>query len=161
MNIQKRIWIHLVIIAATVFFSPLAQAENAPGLSRGQLLYAPVYSHIYAGNRQTPLLLTATLSIRNIDPLHAITITRADYYGTKGEILKKYLEQRVALLGPLESTHFVIPHKEKEGGAGANFVVEWTAEKLVNPPLVETIMIGGGSQPASFISRALEILPPH
>jgi len=122
-------------------------------LSKGQTLYVPVYSHIYAGNRELPLLLTVTLSIRNVDPKYPITLTSADYYGTKGEIIKKFTEQSV-ILGPLESTHVIIPQKEKEGGAGANFIVTWKALKAVNPPLVECVMIGAGGQHGiSFTSR--------
>lgn len=134
-------------------FIAMAHATEAVMLSKGQTLYVPVYSHIYAGNRELPLLLTVTLSIRNVDPKYSITLTSADYYGTKGEIIKKFTEQSV-ILGPLESTHVIIPQKEKEGGAGANFIVTWKALKAVNPPLVECVMIGAGGQHGiSFTSR--------
>jgi len=134
-------------------FPSFAHADDALLLSKGQMLYVPVYSHIYAGNRELPLLLTVTLSVRNVDTKHPITLTVVDYYGTKGELLKKYLERDV-VLGPLESTRYIIPQKEKEGGSGANFLVAWKAEKSVNPPLVESIMIGAGGQHGiSFTSR--------
>jgi hypothetical protein len=134
-------------------FIAMAHANETVMLSKGQTLYVPVYSHIYAGNRELPLLLTVTLSIRNVDPKYSITLTSADYYGTKGEIIKKFTEQSV-ILGPLESTHVIIPQKEKEGGAGANFIVTWKALKAVNPPLVECVMIGAGGQHGiSFTSR--------
>jgi len=134
-------------------FIAMAHANETVMLSKGQTLYVPVYSHIYAGNRELPLLLTVTLSIRNVDPKYPITLTSADYYGTKGEIIKKFTEQSV-ILGPLESTHVIIPQKEKEGGAGANFIVTWKALKAVNPPLVECVMIGAGGQHGiSFTSR--------
>jgi hypothetical protein len=134
-------------------FIATAHADEAVILSKGQTLYVPVYSHIYAGNRELPLLLTVTLSIRNVDPKYSMTVTSADYYGTKGEIIKKYTDKSI-VLAPLESTHFVIPQNEKEGGAGANFIVTWKALKAINPPLVECVMIGAGGQHGiSFTSR--------
>ncbi|MGA7879162.1 MAG: DUF3124 domain-containing protein [Desulfoferrobacter sp.] len=130
-----------------------ARTDEAIILSKGQTLYVPAYSHIYAGNRELPMLLTVTLSIRNVDPKQSITITSVDYYGTKGEILKKYLDQAV-ILGPLEAIRYIIPRKDKSGGSGASFLVEWKSEKSVNPPLIESIMIGAeGQQGISFTSR--------
>lgn len=130
-----------------------SHADETIILSKGQTLYVPAYSHIYAGNRELPVLLTVTLSIRNIDSKHSITITSIDYYGTKGELLKKYLDQDV-VLGPFESTRYIIPQKDKSGGSGANFLVVWKSEKSVNPPLVESVMIGAeGQQGISFTSR--------
>lgn len=144
----------LCIGIALAGFIPMAHADQSVTLSKGQTLYVPVYSHIYAGNRELPLLLTVTLSVRNVDPKYPMTVTSADYYGTKGELLKKYSEQDI-ILDPLESTHFIVPQNEKEGGAGANFIVTWKARQSINPPLVECVMIGAGSQYGiSFTSRA-------
>lgn len=131
----------------------LAHADEAMAPSQGQTIYVPCYSHIYAGNRELKVLLTVTLSIRNVDPKQSITITSVDYYGTKGELLKKYLNQAV-VLGPFESTRYVIPQKDKSGGSGANFLVAWKSGKPVNPPLMESIMIGAeGQLGISFTSR--------
>jgi hypothetical protein len=130
-----------------------AHAEEAIILSKGQSVYVPAYSHIYAGNRELPLLLTVTLSIRNVNPKHSITITSVDYYGTKGEPIKKYLDQAI-ILSPLESTRYIIPQKDKLGGSGANFLIKWKSDEFVNPPLIESIMIGAvGQQGISFTSR--------
>ena len=128
-------------------------------LSKGQLIYVPAYSHIYSGDREKAFLLTVTLSIRNIDPDHGIKITRVDYYETQGKLLKKYIKTP-AFLGPLESLRYVIPEKDKSGGSGANFIVEWQSDSFVNPPIVETVMIGTQNQQGvSFTSRGQEILP--
>jgi len=135
----------------------LAYADEVIALSQGQTIYVPCYSHIYAGNREVKVLLTVTISIRNVDSKHSITITSVDYHGTKGELLKKYLNQAV-VLAPFESTRYVIPQKDKSGGSGANFLVAWKAEKPVNPPLMESIMIGAeGQLGISFTSRGQEI----
>ncbi|MFA7383378.1 MAG: DUF3124 domain-containing protein [Desulfurivibrionaceae bacterium] len=148
----------VLVLSALLLFPPLsAQAEETMNLSRGQTVYVPAYSHIYVGNREQPFLLTVTLSIRNVDANHPVTITAADYYNTKGERIRKYLERPV-LLTPWESIRFVVPQKDKSGGSGANFVVEWTSDKAVNPVLVETVMIGAESQQGiSFTSRGQAI----
>jgi hypothetical protein len=131
----------------------LAHADEAIALAKGQTIYVPCYSHIYAGNRELKVLLTVTLSIRNVDPKQSITITSVDYYGTKGELLKKYLTQAV-VLAPMESTRYVIAQKDKSGGSGANFLVAWKSEKPANPPITESIMIGAeGQLGISFTSR--------
>jgi hypothetical protein len=99
-----------------------------------------------------------TLSIRNIDPVHPIEITLVDYYKTQGELLKKYIDTPMTLK-PLESLRYIIPEKDESGGSGANFIVEWHSEKLVNRPIIESIMIGTQStQGISFTSRGREIL---
>lgn len=138
---------------------PLSAVSGADRdlLSEGQTIYVPVYSHIYAGNKETPFLLTVTLSIRNIDPRHRITVTRADYYETQGHLLTRYVEKPTEL-SPLGTIRFVISENDKAGGSGANFIVEWEAETPVNPPIVESIMIGARSQQGiSFTSRGVVI----
>lgn len=153
---MKRVYYYLLILFISAILTiplPPAQAEEAISLSKGQTIYVPVYSHIYAGNREMPMLLTVTLSIRNTDQKRPIKIISADYYGTKGELIKKYIDKD-AVLGPLESTRYVIPQRDKTGGSGANFLVKWKSEEPVNLPIVESIMIGTeGQQGISFTSR--------
>lgn len=133
-------------------------AEEAFTLSKGQTLYVPAYSHIYSGNRERPFLLTVTASIRNIDPKNSIEVTTVDYYETQGELLKSFVDT-ATILKPLESIRYVIPEKDKAGGSGANFIVKWQADALVNPPIVETVMIGAQSQQGiSFTSRGRVIV---
>lgn len=140
--------------------SPLSiyAAEKDNKLAKGQTLYVPAYSHIYSGDSERPFLLAVTLSIRNIDPRHRIKITLVDYYETQGNLLKKKIDKPITLK-PLESLRYVIPEKDKSGGSGANFIVEWQSEKFVNLPIVESVMIGTqGQQGVSFTSRGKEIL---
>ncbi|RZB38488.1 MAG: hypothetical protein SRB2_00236 [Desulfobacteraceae bacterium Eth-SRB2] len=150
---------HLLILLCIFFVSPilLYAADKNIELSKGQILYVPAYSHIYSGNRERPFLLTVTLSIRNIDPKHQIKITLVDYYETQGKLLKKQIDRPVTL-NPLESLRYVIPERDKSGGSGANFIVQWQSDKFVNPPIVESVMIGTQSkQGVSFTSRGKEI----
>lgn len=151
-KICKIITYFMFLFVTLSFFAAAHAAEDIP-LSQGQTIYVAAYSHIYAGNRELPMLLTVTLSIRNTDPRHPITINKVDYYGTNGEFLRKYADHPITL-HPLESTRYIIPQKDKTGGAGANFLVEWNSANPVNPPILESIMIGAeGQQGISFTSR--------
>lgn len=141
-----------------LFFSAAFVFADEPlALSNGQTLYVPAYSHIYTGDREFPMLLTVTLSIRNVDSKYPMTVSSIRYYGTKGELIRKILDKAVTLKA-LESIRYVIPQKDKAGGSGANFLVDWHSERPLNPPIVESIMIGTeGQQGISFTSRAQPI----
>jgi hypothetical protein len=148
-------WLSLSVLLFCYYlcFSSLCLAEQPSRLSRGQDIYIPAYSHIYHGNKEAPLLLSVTLSIRNIDPKNSIEITTVDYYETEGALVKKYITKPLTL-GTLGSIRFVVPQKDNTGGSGANFIVTWKALEPTNPPIVETVMIGTQSQLGiSFTSR--------
>ncbi|MGD9824867.1 MAG: DUF3124 domain-containing protein [Desulfobacter sp.] len=145
----------VLLIGLLLCIRGTAFTHENPNLSKGQKVYVPAYSHIYTGNRQIPSLLTVTLSIRNTDMSHTIEVVFVDYYDTKGTLLKNYLLSPV-FLKPLESIRYVVDYYDKAGGAGANFIVEWRSENAVNPPIMETIMIGSRS---SFTSRGQAFVP--
>ncbi len=126
-------------------------------LSRGQSLYVPVYSHIYSGDKERPVYLAVTVSIRNTDPSAAIQLTAVDYYNSKGEQIQRYLDKPITL-PPMATTRYVVKESDKAGGSGANFIVRWQSDTPVNPPLVESIMISTASQLGiSFVSRGVPI----
>jgi len=153
--------IFALFVLITTLQVPLHAADKNIGLSKGQRVYVPAYSHIYSGNRARPFLLTVTLSIRNIDPTHRIEISLADYYETQGRLLKKFIDKPL-ILEPLGSERYIIPERDESGGSGANFIVEWSSDKLVNPPIIESVMIGAqSSQGISFTSRGREVLSPE
>lgn len=149
------------LFAVLLAASSAAAAEPAP-LAKGQVLYVPVYSHILHGNldgrgKPAELLLSSMLSLRNTDPAHAITITSARYYDTDGKLLREFLAKPL-VLAPLGSSELFIEHKDKEGGSGANFIVEWKADKAVNTPIVETVnAYFFGTQSVAFTSPARPI----
>ena len=151
---KSYLFISLLLIIVFNFLAPLPlHAEGQIELSKGQTIYVPAYSHIYSGNREKPFLLAVTVSIRNIDPKNPISITSINYYETQGKLLKIYLE-KPAVLAPLGSLRYIVPEGDKTGGSGANFIVEWRSDKPVNPPIVESVMIGTQSQQGiSFTSR--------
>lgn len=156
----KRLSVALLFVLIA-FAAAKADASDQIQLFKGQVVYVPAYSHIYSGNREQPFLLTVTLSIRNVNPSSPITITKVEYYETQGRLLRKFLDKPAALK-PLESTRFVVPQEDKAGGSGANFIVEWRSDVAVNPPIIESIMIGTQSQQGlSFTSRgqAIHVFP--
>jgi hypothetical protein len=87
---KKYAFASLFILLSVFPFQHLNASENV-GLSDGQTIYVPAYSHIYSGNKETPFSLTVTLSIRNIDRHHNIKIVLVDYYETQGKLQKNLL----------------------------------------------------------------------
>lgn len=122
-------------------------------LLKGQTVYVPVYSHIYSGDREQPFYLAATLSIRNTDTTHSITVTAVDYYDSEGTFLKHYLAQ-ASSLNALATRRFVVPESDKSGGSGAKFIIKWQSDQPVTEPLIESVMISTKTQQGiSFTSR--------
>lgn len=126
-------------------------------LSKGQTVYVPAYSNVFTGPRKLPFQLAATLSIRNTDPSTSLRVTAIDYYDTTGKLLRRYLDKPLAL-GPLASTYIHIEEKDDSGGFGANFIVRWGSDRVINTPVIECVMIGATSgQGISFVSPGQEI----
>lgn len=126
-------------------------------LAKKQTVYVPVYSNVFSGPRKRPLQLEANLSIRSTDPSSTMLITAIDYYDTGGKLVRRFLKQPRAL-GPLASTDVHIEEKDVSGGFGANFIVRWEADRIINVPIIECVMIGAsGGQGISFVSPGQEI----
>ncbi len=138
----------LSVFAAGAVCSP----SSAYALAKGQTVYVPVYANVFTAPKAIPFSLATILSIRNTDLVHPITIVTADYYDTKGKLLKRYYPKPI-VLAPLESTYLYISEQEASGGVGANFIVKWSADREVNVPIIESVMIGAKSgQGISFVS---------
>jgi hypothetical protein len=144
----------MVLMAVILVFGRTdGQAESRVTRLTGQTVYVPVYSHIYSGNKNLPFYLTATVSIRNTDFHHPITITAVDYYDSDGKLVKKYITAQVPLTA-MASTRYIVQESDKIGGSGANFIVRWTSSAPASPPLIESVMISTkSSQGVSFTSR--------
>ena len=136
---------------------PAWSAATEIRLAKGQTVYVPVYSNVFSGPRKRPLLLATTLSIRNTDRTAAFKVTAIDYYDTDGKLVRRHLE-RPAVVAPM-ATHYVhLEEKDKAGGFGANFIVRWQADREINTPIIECVMIGAtGGQGISFVSPGQEI----
>ena len=141
--------------------TPSLWAADPLQLTKRQTVYIPAYSHIYHGNKEAPLLLSITLSIRNTDMTNSLTVTAVNYHETEGSLLKEYLKESI-VLGPLGTVRYIVPERDSSGGSGANFIVKWHSEKPINPPIIETVMISTQSQLGiSFTSRGQAILQQH
>jgi hypothetical protein len=118
-------------------------------VAKGRAVYVPAYSHIYSSGGAAVLLET-TLSVRNTDPEHPIRIDRVRYFDGDGNLIRELAEEPLALR-PMQTVSFLIKQGDIAGGSGANFVVEWSAQKEINRPIIEAVMIGDAG--LSFKSR--------
>jgi hypothetical protein len=126
---------------------------NRVQLSSGQLIYVPVYSHIYQQNKRKTFNLTATLSIRNADPNRTLRIEMVNYFDSQGNLVQSYVDEPV-VIPPLASIYYVIEEEDLRGGVGANFLVRWSSSEAVFPPITEAVMISTSMQQGiSFISK--------
>ena len=154
---NKLLRIGLFSILMLASLCRLVSASTEYRFSKGQTLYVPVYSNIFSAPKKIPFNLAAILSIRNTDMSNPIRVIAADYYDTKGKLVRRYYQQPV-ILGPLESTDIFIPEDDTAGGTGANFIVKWSSQKEVNVPIIECVMIGMKSgQGISFVTPGQEI----
>ncbi|NWF75523.1 MAG: DUF3124 domain-containing protein [Nitrospirae bacterium] len=132
----------LYIVTLITLYLPLsAQADNDKELSSGGTIYIPIYSNIYAGPKAVPHQLATLLSIHNIDPKNSITILKADYYDSNGQFIESYIKSPISLK-PFHHTFIYLKEYDKRGGPGANFIVNWRADKKVNQPIVEALIYG-------------------
>lgn len=117
--------------------------------------YLPVYSEIYDQTDENTHLLTITVSIRNTSQTDSLYVTTADYYNTKGEQIRKYIQKPV-FLAPLETIEIVIPRLDASGGTGANFIFDWSIKNPTYEPLFEAVMIWTtGNQGISFATHGV------
>ena len=100
----------------------------------------PIYSHIWYRNG-TAYPLESTVSIRNLDPRHKLFLKAVDYFDTEGKLVERYLD-RAIMLNPLQTIEFLVDSHESPRGAGANILIEWSAENEANKPMTEAVMIG-------------------
>lgn len=142
-----------VLLFSLIFVFPAFSAEDKIELSSGQTVYVAIYSHVFTGPKESPFNLAAMLSIRNTDLHNQMTLISAEYFDNNGKALKEYV-QKPLTLAALASHHFSIKERDDAGGFGANFIVRWKSTKAINPPVVESVMIGAKSgQGISFVSQ--------
>ncbi len=134
---------------AKAYFYPVSLV-GVP-LTKRQMIYVPTYSHIYLSGKGKRELAT-TLSLRNTDPKQRIIINAVRYYNTNGDLLEELVKNDYAL-NSMATMVFVIEQKDKRGGSGANFIIEWAAETATSQPIFQAVMAGiSGTQSMSFIT---------
>ncbi len=152
-KITRRVLSALFVLSLAGIMVSASQADSGLALSAGQTVYVPIYSHIYSGLKGRPFNLAATLSIRNTDPKHPISLISVKFYDSEGELVKEYLDNPFELKA-MASTRYILTEADTGGGSGANFLVKWKSKTKVNPALIEGVMIGTRSgQGISFVSR--------
>jgi len=134
-------------------------SEHTTEVTEGDIkktVYVPIYSEIYNRTKETSVLLTATLSIRNTSETDTLFLSRVAYYNTEGTLVSQYLEQAI-YLKPMETIDYVIEEKDDVGGAGANFLIDWYANRPIKP-LFQAVMIGAVSNQAfSFTTQGMNV----
>lgn len=154
----------IALLALTGLMSLGTVAQEAIPLSSGQTLYLPIYSHIYHGSRDSrgrpsQALTSAHISIRNTDGGNAIRVHSARYFDSKGRLLKEYVTT-AQVVPPLGSQELFVPHEDTAGGSGASFLIVWSADTPVNPPLVEALHADiRSSRAVVFITAAQPVKP--
>lgn len=147
----------IVALLAVIVFAMPAFAGRKLHVSKGQLVYVPVYSHVYQGPKDHRYKLSALLSLRNVDATNSITISYVKYYGDNGTLVKNFFEKPV-VIPPLGTEKVFIPERDKTGGSGSNFTVKWESETEVSVPIIQAVMIGTAStQGISFVCDGVAI----
>ena len=101
--------------------------------------------------------MTATVSIRNVNRSDTIYIEKAEYFDTKGEMIRTYFDQAI-FIEPLGTVEIVIDEIDREGGTGANFLFDWKIRQISIEPFFECVMIStSGQQGLSFATQGKRI----
>lgn len=134
----------------------LVMAQNEPSAEArhvmGETVFVPAYSEIFYGAANRLLELTTTLAIHNTSVDSAITITSVQYFDTDGNLVHQYAPEPLTL-APMATTGFVVESRDRRGGWGANFLVEWEASQPVFAPAIEAVMVSAqGTEGVSLIS---------
>jgi hypothetical protein len=149
-----------LLFSLILFISPLPAAPLP--LSQGQLVYVPVYSQVFFGDRPQAFNLSVTLSLRNVDQTHPLDIISVRYLDEKGKLVREYAPP-VLTLAPLASARFYVKESDSAAGSEAGFLVRWQAAgQKVAPPIIDGLMVGASfGQGLSFTAsgRVLEELP--
>ncbi|AZQ64317.1 DUF3124 domain-containing protein [Flammeovirga pectinis] len=132
--------------------------SDLPSLNFKEKYYVSAYSDLYYQQGNTKFHCTVVLSLRNISLEDTLYFTDIKYYDSKGKLVRDYIKKNL-VLKPLESAEYIVEQQEKEGGVGANFIVEYgTKNTPKNKALIEAINIGNfGRYGFSFKSDAVLI----
>lgn len=118
--------------------------------------YLSVYSEIYERSERLTYELTVTVSMRNISSSDSVFILNAEYYDTKGALIRSYFDKPI-FIKPLETVEIVIDEDDNHGGTGANFIFEWATRNTNTEPLFEAVMLStSGQQGISFTTQGVK-----
>ena len=136
-----------VSLCAMVFAGFLAStaafAQEARQLAKGQTLYLPIYSHMAYGNlgksgKASQVLLSALVD-------------------TNGMLLGERVPTPT-VIPPYGTLELFVELNDASGGSGANFIVKWDADQLVNPPLLESLHANmDGGKAVIFMTQSVPL----
>ncbi|MAZ27279.1 MAG: hypothetical protein CL868_09410 [Cytophagaceae bacterium] len=133
-----------------------ARVNPGDSLASG-MSYLSIYSEIYSLDEHETHDLTATVSLRNINPQDTIYINSAAYYNTHGARIRSYFDKPI-FIAPLETVEIIIDKVDKEGGTGANFLFDWSTPLQAAQPHFEAVMIStSGQQGISFTTQGVKV----
>jgi hypothetical protein len=113
----------------------------------GQSIYLPIQTRIVGDDGSTRL--SVNVNVRNTDDSRPILVTVVRHRDADGNTVRDYL-RAPARLAPRATLDLVL--KDPDGpGPAASVLVDWVADRAVNPPMVEAVMIGPGG--VSFVER--------
>jgi hypothetical protein len=150
----KRLFLFTSLVALGLFSSG-GTGLAAVNMVKSQTIYIPSYANVISGPPIYMVVpLRANLVIHNTDPAQSIIIARIDEYNTEGQKVSSYLTAPVSL-NPMGAMRVVVKESKKEAeGLGANFIIQWHAEKKVTEPIIECLIIGSlGAQGFSFTTQ--------
>ena len=118
-----------------------------------EIIYVPIYSDIYVDQQNQSVLLAATLSIRNTSYKDSLFISKIDYFDTKGDMVRSYIDNVISI-PPMATVNYVVDKNDDTGGPGANFIVELNAKTKNVDPIIQAVMIGQtGNKGFSFTTE--------
>lgn len=124
-------------------------SENS--MQYNDVIYVPIYSDIYIDAQTQKNLLAATLSIRNTNFKDSLYLFKIDYYNTEGSLVRKYIDRPISL-PPMATLNYVVEKEDDTGGAGANFIIELSANSVDVKPLIQAIMVESSGNKAFAFS---------
>lgn len=129
-------------IKESVTFNPstLNSTFDAYKQLKGQLLYLPVYSNVPYQLDTLKFDMSAFVAVHNTDLYKNIYLSKVLYFNQEGRLVDDFLPDGKLPIQPLATKDFYIPY-EDQSGTGANFLIEWYADTLVNEPLIESVTI--------------------
>jgi hypothetical protein len=127
---------------ASITFDPntLNSDFDAYKQIKGQLLYLPVYSNVPKDIDTLKFDMSAFVAVHNTDLSKNIFLTKVLYFNQDGRLVDDFLSKGKISINPLATKDFYIPY-EDQSGTGANFLIEWYADSLVNEPLIECVTL--------------------
>lgn len=138
-------------------FSYFYKVDKTPkNMNIKQNLYLPVYSHVYTSeNTYEPMGIT--LSIRNTDENHELSVEKISYYNTAGDLLEEYIDSP-HILKKMASIEFIVDLRDMRGGSGANFIIKYATDENTTTPIIQAVMVNNaGNRAFSFITNAKPI----